>query len=318
DEDNATPEETWPKALQLRPSALLQQTDLIRALCRDGIRIVETTLITQHAWPELHQGTLYRRQVLSDAVKSLRTKKTEADEAKQEGQYKALQTRIARDEKFVKFVGKWVVDRLSHHRGQIQNAASDYIAIFQLGIGDVCAQRVQALVENDVYVYPGQWASDKDGKPVWMVRNSVTDIQIYHNSGLINLIKTGFFNSPLAFRYKFKKHYVSSHPDRKEAELTIPIVALAATAFFAALYEWREGKKVKTNRAKAEKFEGDNFKKVYDRHVETLSGLKKKVNAHHQVMSSLYSKVTDNNSQADTSAFIKGSALAVLDLDGLD
>jgi hypothetical protein len=43
--------------------------------------------------------------------------------------------------------------------------------------------------------------------------------------------------------------------------------------------------------ARAEKFEGDNFKKVYDRHVETLSKLKMKVNAYHQVMSSLYSKV---------------------------
>jgi len=43
--------------------------------------------------------------------------------------------------------------------------------------------------------------------------------------------------------------------------------------------------------ARAEKFEGDNFKNVYDWHVETLSKLKKKVNAYHQVMSSLYSKV---------------------------
>jgi len=42
--------------------------------------------------------------------------------------------------------------------------------------------------------------------------------------------------------------------------------------------------------AKAEKFEGDNFK-VYDRHVETLSKLKKKVNTYHQVMSTLYSKI---------------------------
>ena len=35
--------------------------------------------------------------------------------------------------------------------------------------------------------------------------------------------------------------------------------------------------------ARAEKFEGDNFKKVYDRHVETLTKLKMKVNAYHQV-----------------------------------
>ena len=42
---------------------------------------------------------------------------------------------------------------------------------------------------------------------------------------------------------------------------------------------------------KAEKFEGDNFKEVYDWHVKTLSKLKNKVNTYHQVMSTLYSKI---------------------------
>ena len=42
---------------------------------------------------------------------------------------------------------------------------------------------------------------------------------------------------------------------------------------------------------RAEKFEGNNFKKVYNWHVKTLTKLKMKVNAYHQVMSSLYSKV---------------------------
>ena len=62
-----------------------------------------------------------------------------------------------------------------------------------------------------------------------------------------------------------------------------------------ALYEWCEGKKGKTSsnsqKGKAEKFEGDNFKKVYDRHLETLTKLKKKANAYHKFMSELYSKV---------------------------
>ena len=62
------------------------------------------------------------------------------------------------------------------------------------------------------------------------------------------------------------------------------------------MYEWREGKKAKmssdsSKAAKAEKFEGDNFKKVYDQHVETLLKLKNKVNTYHQIMSTLYSKI---------------------------
>ena len=59
-----------------------------------------------------------------------------------------------------------------------------------------------------------------------------------------------------------------------------------------ALYEWCEGKKGKTSqKGKAEKFEGDNFKKVYDHHIETLTKLKEKANAYHKFMLELYLKV---------------------------
>jgi hypothetical protein len=69
-----------------------------------------------------------------------------------------------------------------------------------------------------------------------MVKNSLTDIQIYLNPGLINVIKTAFFNGPTGFGYRFKEHYVSSHPDLKEPELTIPIVALGAMAVSTSFY----------------------------------------------------------------------------------
>ena len=135
--------------------------------------------------------------------------------------------------------------------------ALDQITIFQLGVGNGCSQRVHALIENDVYIYPGHWAVDKDGKvcslfffsiydltlvfkPVWMVKNSVTDIQIYLNPGLIDVSKTAFFNGPTGFGYKFKKYYISSHPSLKEPELTIPIVALGATAVSASFHSCRD------------------------------------------------------------------------------
>ena len=47
-----------------------------------------------------------------------------------------------------------------------------------------------------------------------------------------------------------------------------------------------------SQKAKAKKFEGDNFKKVYDQHLETLMKLKKKINTYHKFMVELYSKVT--------------------------
>jgi hypothetical protein len=108
DDDNTIPEDNWPRALQLRAGALTQQTDLIRVVCREAIRIVEKTLVTQHAWPELNKGAHYKQQVLSEAVKVLRAKNTEDDEGKQDAQYKALNSRLSTDEKFVRYIGKWV------------------------------------------------------------------------------------------------------------------------------------------------------------------------------------------------------------------
>ena len=108
-------------------------------------------------------------------------------------------------------------------------------------------QCVCAMIKNNVYIYPGHWAIDKDSKvcpffkfsihvltllfkPIWIVKNSLTNIQIYLNLGLIELLKTAFFNGLTGFGYKFKEYYVSLHLDLKEPELTIPIVALGAMA----------------------------------------------------------------------------------------
>ena len=69
----------------------------------------------EHAWPELHKGTLYKRQVLLEAVKLLHAKNTEDDEGarKQDAQYKALNRRLSNDEKFVRYIGKWVCDSVT-------------------------------------------------------------------------------------------------------------------------------------------------------------------------------------------------------------
>jgi len=65
----------------------------------------------EHAWPELHKGTLYKRQVLLEAVKLLHAKNTEDDEGKQDTQYKALNSRPSNnEEKFIRYIGKWVCD----------------------------------------------------------------------------------------------------------------------------------------------------------------------------------------------------------------
>ena len=110
DEDSPIPEEQWPAVARLSAGGLQQQNLPIREICRDAIKIVELTLATQHAWPELHKGTHYKRQVLLDAVNALRVKIENDDDGnrKYDKQYMALRDRISKDEKFVRSIGKWV------------------------------------------------------------------------------------------------------------------------------------------------------------------------------------------------------------------
>jgi hypothetical protein len=113
DEDSTlpvVPEAQWPKVACLSTGGLMQQSHVIREICRDAIKMVEVTLVTQQAWPELHKGTHYKRQVLLDAVNALRAKIKNGDDGKRDKEYKALQEHILKDEKFVRTIGKWVSD----------------------------------------------------------------------------------------------------------------------------------------------------------------------------------------------------------------
>lgn len=52
------------------------------------------------------------------------------------------------------------MDRLPHARSAVKARGMDHIALFQLGIGALCAERVHALMDNDCYIYPGRWSVD--------------------------------------------------------------------------------------------------------------------------------------------------------------
>ena len=77
----------------------MQQNVMIRTMCRDAIKIVETTIVTENAWPELNRTAEYRREVLLRACGRLIVK---------DRTYRSIHRRIKQDEAFTKVVGKWV------------------------------------------------------------------------------------------------------------------------------------------------------------------------------------------------------------------
>ena len=92
-------QEIWPDFTNVVPGGLRDQGILIRSLCRDAIQILELTLVTKEAWPELHRAAEYRIEVFTEAARALQ---------KTDVRYRELRKRIAQDEEFASVIGVWV------------------------------------------------------------------------------------------------------------------------------------------------------------------------------------------------------------------
>jgi len=75
-------------------------------------------------------------------------------------------------------------------------------------------------------------ATNHLSKVIWITEGKGADLQIYLNPAIIDCISKTFFSGPSAFGFKFRSCYVTSLPGttHTEPEITIPIVALGATA----------------------------------------------------------------------------------------
>ena len=68
-----------------------------------------------------------------------------------------------------------VIDCLTSICGPAWLRGLNHIAIFQLGMGDMCINQVQALAANCMYVFPGRWGVDKDGKVLREANNDLKE-----------------------------------------------------------------------------------------------------------------------------------------------
>jgi hypothetical protein len=57
-----------------------------------------------------------------------------------------------------------VTDRLSVIRVPVKTHALVEIAAYELGKGDKCVERVEALFDRSVFIFPGSWTIDNKTK----------------------------------------------------------------------------------------------------------------------------------------------------------
>ncbi|PPQ98038.1 hypothetical protein CVT26_003100 [Gymnopilus dilepis] len=259
DEDDDSKWGPWARIVRNKrdKANLLDQHSTVRLVLYKAIKNAELDNLKKKAWPEQDTSReVYRREVLLAAAKQV-IQGLDQDENEQRKRLEDIGRRVKGDSRFAAVLGDIVLDPwLSATLPALSSG-------FELGIGDSCTEKVQALLPDDLYIYPGRWETEQvdenTSKPVRVIDRT----KIYQNLGFMDSLKEAFFESRRDFGFKYVNEFKSSIEKRPEPELTIPIVALAATGFFAAIQASESGK----SREKAEKFKGELFNATFERHV---------------------------------------------------
>ncbi|KAJ3557221.1 hypothetical protein NP233_g11799 [Leucocoprinus birnbaumii] len=111
--------------------------------------------------------------------------------------------------------------------------------------------------------------------------------KIYQSDSFKQLLRNAFFKTDTDFGYKYSKYYTSTHATRKENEITMPLVALAATGLYSAISSWESGACIK------ESFDAEKNKPTYNCHIGYLEGMKRdNPGAYHKIMLDLLAYAT--------------------------
>ncbi|KAJ3576990.1 hypothetical protein NP233_g7 [Leucocoprinus birnbaumii] len=284
----AAPARIWPAFLHVfKKLGIKKQKPIVKDLGHRAFEICERAVVVENAFIETRNREAYREWLMRESADILLMENEDDEE------YKVLKERTYADEDFRTITGNWAMDRIAHARTLMRAAALIHIAHFRLGDDELCGLRVQHLLKDHSYVYPGRWSEDSTQPPTWIVDAD----DIYLNMALVKTIRRAWFDTPKAFGTQYTTEYKSSIRTDKEAkEFTIPLVALACAAM--------------------NRFRGEKFIDVYERHVEILEGLKKNhTAAFHSVMSRLYTRVRDKNASKGSAASAKeGNPVALFNL----
>ncbi|KAJ3560357.1 hypothetical protein NP233_g10890 [Leucocoprinus birnbaumii] len=161
----------------------------------EAVIIVKLTAATINAWPECIPGgwEKYRQIMLLEACQKL------------VGNGSRVHNIIGEiedgDSKLSACMGNWVVDHLCLISGIIVDVTCSHMAIFQLGVKDICMQCIEQLKIADVYIYPGKWGQDNQnpGKEVGCYNSN----KIYQNEALMDMIVTSGSGYPPDPTYQY-------------------------------------------------------------------------------------------------------------------
>ncbi|EED85125.1 predicted protein [Postia placenta Mad-698-R] len=200
-------------------------------------------------------------------------------------EYEDIQQRILDDMKYGRTLASLCTQRVSTFRSQVKSKCDAYSAAeFKFKLG--CGEAVKWLLHNFQYIYP------HDTK----------------HPAIISSFRACFFTGPSGMGNKYPEPFTLSLPEKPdEKEMTIPLLALVATAEHALLTNWASGHFRPTD------FKAAAYADAYGQHVILLNEIKKNSAArYHTLMRDLYNEVSLAAPTTQDTGFPSG-ALVLID-----
>ncbi|KAG1784787.1 uncharacterized protein HD556DRAFT_1314805 [Suillus plorans] len=269
---------------------LLDQNNETQGVVRNAIIDAKGYIIFVDAYPEL----VDKNQV---SLQSLLTV------AGNRGVH-AIKERLQTDARYAAHLASLVEPRIPLLRRDLKVAACANIdSYFRLGNNLVKAKK---LMEQHAYIYALRFDLNHDASPIGK--------KPYQGELLIFLIYEGVFSGAKSIGVKFAERFAELANNKgNRPEIPIPLLALVATAVYAALFWKTLGSPGKFN------FTGNQFSETYVFHVRFLEDLKRDApGKFHCMMADIYEAVqTLKQNGNEHFADEHRDALGLLDLDGM-
>ncbi|KAH9174429.1 hypothetical protein EDB89DRAFT_2149430 [Lactarius sanguifluus] len=255
-QESAGPVSPWPANTDLvfglgsKKVMLTLQFPLVRTVLQDAFEYMRAYLVLTDAFPDTTDAISFARDSLITAAES-----HQSDAA-------IICERLQHDAEYLAHL--LPVPRMSRIRAEVKECCGALCIpqIYAFGGATEIARRIQKQLINYNYTFP--FAMIVGTLPEGLPRRT----RPYRNDRIISIIRDLYFtggSSSLATRFEdqFPTH---QGPDGDiNQEVPISMVALVATALYATLYEWRNGKQQVTE------FSANTYLDVYLGHVNTLN-----------------------------------------------
>ncbi|KAF8262772.1 hypothetical protein EI94DRAFT_1742680, partial [Lactarius quietus] len=291
----------WPVDMDLVFSpgstklSLLNQRPIVRAVIQEGIENLRAALMFTDGFPGLCSTLTLVKDSLFTAAMHHKPGATE------------MLDRLTRDQEYLLKITPLPRARICLFRSEIKECCSTTIrGPFQMFASPLdVIDHVRKQLANYTYTFPRATIVNAPNGLVMCTRP-------YRNDHIIAVIQDMFFvGGATSFAQRFKYLFPTYQGRRgEELEVPTPMVALVATALYAAIYEWRNGAH------QVAEFSANAYLDVYNGHINTLKHIREnREGAFHLMMADIYEKANTITTGNETGP---GIAIAPINLEELD